>query len=297
MQLSGAHALVAARSGSASTLAFLYVPLIVVAIYAFNARSCRCGRRRALRCDWFSKALAQHRRARRARGRRVKAGLGATRDRARARHAGGDAVARYRFFGRETVSFLVILPIALPGIVTGMALNATFTQVLHSDLDAADDDRRRTRRSASSSSTTTSIARLRRTSRSFEEASADLGAHSLADVPLRDVPADALGARGRRAAGVRASLRRGHRHDVHRGRARRRCRSGSSATCRGREPADRQRRRARGDRAVDLPVWFAQRLTADRDGDSAAAGATTAVAVARSPGGVGVCAIGEWRLA
>jgi putative spermidine/putrescine transport system permease protein len=40
------------------------------------------------------------------------------------------AVARYRFFGREAVSFLVILPIALPGIVTGMALNSTFTQVL-----------------------------------------------------------------------------------------------------------------------------------------------------------------------
>jgi putative spermidine/putrescine transport system permease protein len=36
------------------------------------------------------------------------------------------AVARYRFFGREAISFLVILPIALPGIVTGMALNATF---------------------------------------------------------------------------------------------------------------------------------------------------------------------------
>jgi len=40
------------------------------------------------------------------------------------------AVQRYKFFGRETVSFLVILPIALPGIVTGMALNATFRTVL-----------------------------------------------------------------------------------------------------------------------------------------------------------------------
>ena len=40
------------------------------------------------------------------------------------------AVSRYRFFGRETISFLVILPIALPGIVTGMALNATFREVL-----------------------------------------------------------------------------------------------------------------------------------------------------------------------
>ena len=39
------------------------------------------------------------------------------------------AVARHQFFGRETISFLVILPIALPGIVTGIALNSTFTQV------------------------------------------------------------------------------------------------------------------------------------------------------------------------
>jgi len=34
------------------------------------------------------------------------------------------AVHRFRFFGRETVSFLLVLPLALPGIVTGMALNS-----------------------------------------------------------------------------------------------------------------------------------------------------------------------------
>ena len=34
------------------------------------------------------------------------------------------AVQRYRFFGRETLSLLIVLPIALPGIVTGIALNA-----------------------------------------------------------------------------------------------------------------------------------------------------------------------------
>ena len=43
------------------------------------------------------------------------------------------AVARHRFFGRETVSFLVVIPIALPGIVTGLALSNTFTQVLGVD--------------------------------------------------------------------------------------------------------------------------------------------------------------------
>ena len=88
------------------------------------------------------------------------------------------AVARYRFFGRETISFLVILPIALPGIVTGMALNATFREVLsplgiglglftvivgHATFCIV-------------VVFNNVIARLRRTSGSFEEASADLGA-------------------------------------------------------------------------------------------------------------------------
>ena len=88
------------------------------------------------------------------------------------------AVARYRFFGREAVSFLVILPIALPGIVTGMALNATFREVLepfgvglglftvivgHATFCIV-------------VIFNNVVARLRRTSRSFEEASADLGA-------------------------------------------------------------------------------------------------------------------------
>lgn len=34
------------------------------------------------------------------------------------------AVSRSKFFGRETISFLVILPIALPGIITGIALRS-----------------------------------------------------------------------------------------------------------------------------------------------------------------------------
>lgn len=40
------------------------------------------------------------------------------------------AVHRFDFFGRDAVSFAVILPIALPGIVTGIALNAAFRQIL-----------------------------------------------------------------------------------------------------------------------------------------------------------------------
>src|SRR5574341_1850726 len=37
------------------------------------------------------------------------------------------AVHRSRFFGREAVSFLVILPIALPGIITGIALRSAIS--------------------------------------------------------------------------------------------------------------------------------------------------------------------------
>jgi putative spermidine/putrescine transport system permease protein len=37
------------------------------------------------------------------------------------------AVSQTRFFGRETISLLVILPIALPGIITGISLRSAFS--------------------------------------------------------------------------------------------------------------------------------------------------------------------------
>ncbi|MCO5063992.1 MAG: ABC transporter permease [Rhizobiaceae bacterium] len=37
------------------------------------------------------------------------------------------AVSRSKFFGRETISLLVILPIALPGIITGISLRSAFS--------------------------------------------------------------------------------------------------------------------------------------------------------------------------
>src|SRR4029078_10822100 len=36
-------------------------------------------------------------------------------------------VSRFRFFGREAVSFLLILPLALPGVITGIALSSFYT--------------------------------------------------------------------------------------------------------------------------------------------------------------------------
>ena len=175
MQISGATRWFL-RGAMALALAFLYLPLIVVAIYAFNKTVVQVWPPPGLSLRWFSKAL-HNTGVRDALWTSVKAGLAATAIALVLGTMASMAVARYKFFGRETVSFLVILPIALPGIVTGMALNATFTQTLHIDL---------TLLTVIVGHATfcivvvynNVIARLRRTSGSFEEASADLGAHS-----------------------------------------------------------------------------------------------------------------------
>ena len=87
------------------------------------------------------------------------------------------AVHRFHFFGREAVSLLLVLPLALPGIITGIALQSffSFNQV---NLSLA---------TIIIGHTTfcivviynNALARLRRTSSSLIEASADLGAHPL----------------------------------------------------------------------------------------------------------------------
>ena len=113
-------------SGSRCVLLFLFVPIAIIVLYAFNRSndpeladpraSARTGSRspgttrRSARRSWLS----------------LKAGLLAT---ALALVLGSLAafgVHRFRFFGREAVSLLLVLPIALPGIITGIALNSFF---------------------------------------------------------------------------------------------------------------------------------------------------------------------------
>jgi putative spermidine/putrescine transport system permease protein len=157
-------------------LAFVYVPLIVIAIYAFNSSNILEWPPPGLTLDWFPKAIEDEF-ARDAFLTSIKAGVAATAIAIVLGTLASLAVARYRFFGRETISFLVVLPIALPGIVTGVALSNTFTQVFGIDLGLF---------TVIVGHATFCIvvvynnvvARLRRVSTSFEEASADLGAHT-----------------------------------------------------------------------------------------------------------------------
>ena len=117
------------RLGAAGTLAFIYFPLVVIAIYAFNENISQTWPIEAYTTKWFSVAW-NNPDVRDALWLSVKAASGATVIALVLGTLAGLAVSRSRFFGREVISFLVILPIALPGIVTGLALQATILNVL-----------------------------------------------------------------------------------------------------------------------------------------------------------------------
>jgi putative spermidine/putrescine transport system permease protein len=161
------------RVGTGLTLLFVYTPIVVIALYAFNESRIQAWPIEGLTLEWFDRAL-HNPGARDALMLSVKAAVGATILALVLGTLASLAVARYRFFGRETISFLVILPIALPGIVTGMALNASFNTagvslglltivVGHATFCIV-------------VVYNNAVARLRRTSQHLEEASADLGA-------------------------------------------------------------------------------------------------------------------------
>jgi putative spermidine/putrescine transport system permease protein len=162
------------RLGAAATLAFIYVPLLVIAMEAFSSSQTFKWPPPGFTFDWFEKAI-DNPGARDAFLYSLRTGAIATGIALVLGTLASLGVARYRFFGRETISFLVIIPIALPGIVTGIALNSTFTQVFGLDLSLF------TIVVAHATFCivvvyNNVIARLRRLSTSFEEASADLGA-------------------------------------------------------------------------------------------------------------------------
>jgi putative spermidine/putrescine transport system permease protein len=157
-------------------LLFLWVPIATVIFYAFNKSTVQSWPIPGWSTRWF--AVAWHDgQVRSALGLSVKAGLVATAIALVLGSAAAFGVHRFRFFGRETVSLLVVLPLALPGIITGIALNSAFSfagvnlslwtivighatfciVVVYNNV----------------------LARLRRVSGSFIEASMDLGAHPL----------------------------------------------------------------------------------------------------------------------
>ncbi len=154
-------------------LAFVYVPLFYVLLNSFNSSKTFSWPPAGFTTSWWSAAFSDTG-VRDAVRTSVLVGLGATAVALVLGTMASFAVARYGFFGREIVGFVLVLPIALPGIVTGIALNSAFS-VGHVPLGFL---------TVVVGHATFCVvvvynnvlARLRRTGTSLEDASMDLGA-------------------------------------------------------------------------------------------------------------------------
>jgi putative spermidine/putrescine transport system permease protein len=111
---------------TALIMLFLFVPIAIIIVYAFNPSNVQSWPLSGLSTKWFSSTW-HNAEARHALWLSVRAGLLADAIALLLGSSAAFAVHRFRFFGREAVSFLLVLPLALPGIITGMALNSFFS--------------------------------------------------------------------------------------------------------------------------------------------------------------------------
>jgi len=107
------------------TLSFIYLPLFVVALNSFNPSRTFSWPPQSLSTIWWGR-LTESNGVLPAIVTSIKVGLGATAIALILGTCIAFAVSRYSFFGKSSLSLLVIFPIALPGIITGIALNTTF---------------------------------------------------------------------------------------------------------------------------------------------------------------------------
>jgi putative spermidine/putrescine transport system permease protein len=156
--------------------AFLYIPLFLIVLYAFNKTNINSWPFPGFSTRWFTK-LFHDPVPKEAAWLSVRIALASTTLALLLGTSMAFAFARFRFFGREAVNFAVTLPIILPGVITGVAL-ASFFLFTNTDLST---------QTVIIGHTTFCIvlvfnnvlARLRRLSPSIEEASRDLGASGI----------------------------------------------------------------------------------------------------------------------
>ena len=105
---------------------FLWVPLAIILVYAFNTSNIQSWPIPGFTLKWFRVAWEDEE-ARTALVLSLKAAFAATAVALVLGTMVAVAVSRFRFFGREALSFLLVLPIALPGVITGIALASFFS--------------------------------------------------------------------------------------------------------------------------------------------------------------------------
>jgi putative spermidine/putrescine transport system permease protein len=158
---------------SALVFVFLYLPLALIVLYAFNETNINSWPFPGFSTRWFDK-LAHDPAPRDAAWLSVQIAFVATLFAVVLGTSLAFAFARYRFRGQQLINFAVILPIILPGVITGVALASffLFTKTRLGEMTVI------------IGHTTFCIvlvfnnvlARLRRVSPSLEEAARDLGA-------------------------------------------------------------------------------------------------------------------------
>ena len=111
-------------------VAFLWLPLALIILYAFNRSNVQSWPIPGFTTHWVRIAWASQE-VRDAVWLSVRCALLATGIALALGTMAATAIHRFRFFGRESVSFVLVLPIALPGIITGMALNSFFVTAKH----------------------------------------------------------------------------------------------------------------------------------------------------------------------
>ncbi|MFC0547628.1 ABC transporter permease [Kutzneria chonburiensis] len=167
-------------------LAVVYFPLLVVLLNSFNADPTFGWPPAGFTLEWWSRAAGNDG-ALAALRTSVEAGVAATAIALVLGTMAAFALQRYKFIGRNPISLLIVLPIALPGIVTGIALNNAFRTILGINLGLF---------TAIVAHATFCIvvvfnnvvARLRRMGNNLEEASMDLGADGISTFRLVTFP-------------------------------------------------------------------------------------------------------------
>jgi putative spermidine/putrescine transport system permease protein len=124
--MEGAWTKLALRIWAALILLFLFIPILLIFFYAFNTSNIESWPIAGLTFKWFT-ATWNDSDVRSALVLSLQAGLAATALALVLGSCAAFAIHRTTFFGRDAVSLLFILPLALPGIITGIALNAFFS--------------------------------------------------------------------------------------------------------------------------------------------------------------------------
>lgn len=111
------------------TLVFLYLPLLVIAVLSFNTATSLSWPPAGFTTSWWSAAWESEG-PREALWNSVKLATAATLIALVIGSLAAFGMQRFSFYGKQSVSFMLVLPISLPGIVTAIALRNTFDRTI-----------------------------------------------------------------------------------------------------------------------------------------------------------------------